>query len=274
MTTITRPALRYYGGKWRIAPWVISHFPPHINYLEPCGGAASVLLQKPPSKLETYNDLDNRIVNFFQVLRDRPDELINALRLTPWARAEFEACQTLALDPLENARRFAVLCWQSVSKPGGSWRVMYNYADRPKPMPADLVDIDHLHHIAQRLKQVQIECKNALKVIEQYDNPDSLIYFDPPYLPDTRVNSKNYYHVDQDEQFHHQAAEVLHQAKGLVVISGYAHPLYQRLFEARGWPRFDKRTQANSGAIRVESVWLSPRTYKALNNESLQRRMF
>jgi len=81
-----RPALRYYGGKWKLAPWIISHFPEHQNYVEPCGGAASVLLQKPRSPLETYNDLDGNVVNFFRVLRDQPDELIRKIRLTPWAR--------------------------------------------------------------------------------------------------------------------------------------------------------------------------------------------
>ena len=89
-TTIKRPALRYYGGKWNLAPWIISFFPPHKNYVEPCGGAASVLLQKPRSPLETYNDFDGNVVNFFRVLRDRPDELIRKIRLTPWARAEYE----------------------------------------------------------------------------------------------------------------------------------------------------------------------------------------
>lgn len=92
---IKRPALRYYGGKWKLAPWIISHFPAHKNYVEPCGGAASVLLQKPRSPLETYNDLDGNVVNFFRVLRDRPDELIRKIRLTPWARAEYE----LSLQP-------------------------------------------------------------------------------------------------------------------------------------------------------------------------------
>src|SRR5919204_6638148 len=78
----TRPALRWFGGKWRLAGWIISHFPPHAAYCEPYGGAASVLLRKPPARLETWNDLHGRLVNFFQVLREQPDELVAALQLT------------------------------------------------------------------------------------------------------------------------------------------------------------------------------------------------
>ena len=96
-----RPALRYYGGKWNLAPWIISHFPPHKNYVEPCGGAASVLLQKPRSPLETYNDLDGNVVNFFRVLRDKPEELIRQIELTPWSRDEFEICRNPSTEPLE-----------------------------------------------------------------------------------------------------------------------------------------------------------------------------
>lgn len=75
----TRPALRYYGGKWRIGQWVISHFPAHECYVEPYGGGASVLLQKARSPLEVYNDLDGAAVNFFRVLRERQGELARSV---------------------------------------------------------------------------------------------------------------------------------------------------------------------------------------------------
>src|SRR3990167_9397763 len=103
-----RPALRYYGGKWNLAPWIIGHFPPHKNYVEPCGGAASVLLQKPRSPLETYNDLDGNVENFFRILRDFSAELIRRISLTPWAREEYELSFRPTDDPIEQARRFFV----------------------------------------------------------------------------------------------------------------------------------------------------------------------
>lgn len=268
-----RPALRYYGGKWRLAPWVISHFPPHTNYVEPCGGAASVLLQKPPSPLETYNDLDFRLVNFFQVLRNRPDDLLRAIRLTPWSRAEFERCRVESSDPLENARRWWVLCWQSISKVGGSWRSMYDYDKRPRSAALDGVEIDHLYQVAERLKMVQIEQRDALLVIEQYDNAQTLTYFDPPYLPVTRVN-RCYYDLDVDEMFHIDAAKLLLKAKGMVVVSGYKSGLYAELYEDRGWKRVDSPTVATNGSKRVESLWLSPRTAEALQQSVRQLGMF
>lgn len=262
--TSLRPAIRYYGGKNKIADWIISYFPVHVNYVEPCGGAASVLLRKPPSKLETFNDLDDRIVNFFRVLREDPEELIRRIRLTPWARAEFELCQELTEDPMENARRWFVLCWQSVSKPGGSWRSMYDYSARPRSAPMDGIEIDHLYVIADRFKLVQIEHRDALDVIQLYQGKETLIYFDPPYVKSTRVN-KDYYAFDVDDEFHIAAAQILLEAEGFVVVSGYPSELYTELYESHGWERRDKDTVANKGAKRTESIWLSPRTAKALS---------
>jgi len=103
---ITRPALKYYGGKWILADWIISFFPDHINYVEPCGGAASVLLRKSLSPLETYNDINGRVVNFFKVLRDQPEALVAKIKLTPWSRTEQRLARELSEDPIEDARRF------------------------------------------------------------------------------------------------------------------------------------------------------------------------
>jgi len=103
---IKRPALRYYGGKWNLAPWIISHLPPHHSFIDLCGGGASVLLRKERSNLETYNDLDGNVVNFFRVLRDEPDALIQKIKLTPWAREEHELSRQSCEDKVESARRF------------------------------------------------------------------------------------------------------------------------------------------------------------------------
>jgi DNA adenine methylase len=261
-TTIKRPALRYFGGKWNLAPWIISYFPPHANYVEPCGGAASVLLQKTPSDLETFNDLDDRVINFFRVMREQPDELIRLLQFTPWSRSEFEYCQQDSDIPLEQARRFFVLCWQSISKPGGYWRSMYDYTPRPRSAPSDGIEIEHLYLVAERFKKVQIEHKDALEVIQQYDNANALIYFDPPYVASTRTNQKMY-RYETDVEFHREAAEILDQAKGFVVVSGYESELYRDLYEQRGWHRFNSNSVATNGAKRIESLWLNPRAVQA-----------
>ena len=104
----SRPPLRYHGGKWRIAPWIIGQLPEHDAYVEVFGGAAGVLLRKPRSPIEVYNDLDNQVVNFFTVVRCRGTcaELARAVDLTPFSRAEFELAHEPSGDPVEAARRF------------------------------------------------------------------------------------------------------------------------------------------------------------------------
>ena len=113
-TAITRPIVRYYGSGWNRAQWTISHFPSHVTYCEPFFGSGSVLLRKPPSKLEIANDLDGRVMAFFQVLRERPAELVEALRLTPWHEGEYLESLEPATDLLEEARRFFLSSWASV----------------------------------------------------------------------------------------------------------------------------------------------------------------
>jgi DNA adenine methylase len=256
-----RPALRYYGGKWKLAPWIISHFPEHKNYVEPCGGAASVLLQKPRSPLETYNDLDGNVVNFFRVLRDKPDELIRKIKLTPWARAEYELSLTPAGDDVERARQFFARAWMgrgAVCECTG-WR--YDRYDC-RSVAHDLLS-DAPAVVAERLQGVQIEHRDALDVIRDFDCADALIYFDPPYVNETRSHRTEYV-IDQFDDFHHAAAELLRTCAGYVVVSGYACPLYADLYERHGWQRVDTLAQTNSGGKRVESLWLSPRTAEAL----------
>ena len=107
----TRPILRYHGGKWRLAPWILQHLPEHRVYIEPFAGAASVLLRKAPASLEVLSDLNGRLVNVFEVLRDpaRAAALIEGLRLTPYAEREYRVCRQPAEDPVEDARRLLVL---------------------------------------------------------------------------------------------------------------------------------------------------------------------
>ena len=132
-----RPALRWFGGKWRLGPWIVQHLPPHAAYCEPYGGAASVLLRKPPARLETWNDLHGRLVSFFRVLRERPDELVRLLALTPYARQEYEQAREVAADPLEDARRFYILAAQGrVGAAGAAERGRV----RPSVLYAELYD--------------------------------------------------------------------------------------------------------------------------------------
>lgn len=267
-----RPALRYYGGKWKLAPWIISHFPPHQNYVEPCGGAASVLLQKPRSPLETYNDLDGAVVNFFRVLRDRPDDLIRKIRLTPWARAEYELSLEPCGDEVERARRFAISCYMSYNGGTGSangltgWRYLRDIRGRGTLASKDFTD-NRLQEIASRLLDVQIENKDYREVLKLHDSDVALFYIDPPYVSNERTHGTDWYLYEWTNDQHTEAAGLLRQCAGYVVISGYACDLYRELYEDHGWQRVDKEAQTNSGGKRIESLWLSPRTWAALHQD-------
>jgi len=242
--------------------------------VEPCGGAASVLLQKPRSPLETYNDLDGNVVNFFRVLRDKPDELMRKLRLTPYAQEEYFLSLQPSTDEVEQARRFFVMLWMSMQggshdSAKGSWRTQTNavHADggtRWAKPPAQFMDaVESVDDIAQRFRYVQIANDSAMKLIANYDNADALIYFDPPYVSTERAAPERYA-LEWTESDHVAAAELLRTCAGYVVVSGYACPLYADLYERHGWQRVDTVAQTNSGGKRVESLWLSPRTVEAL----------
>jgi len=264
-----RPALRYYGGKWNLAEWIIGYFPEHRNYVEPCGGAASVLLQKPRSPLETYNDIDGDVVNFFRVLRDQPDELIRRIRLTPWAREEYENARFASGDDIERARLFFVSGWMSISgaafEKSTGWR---STSFNGQSFVPHLFQFEYckntLQIIAERLIGVQIEHMDAAYVIERYGaTADTLIYFDPPYVQATRT-ATDQYRFEVDSNFHVTTAELLRQTPAHVIVSGYACNLYRDLYEAYGWQRYDVNSQGNTGSERIESLWLSPRTADAI----------
>lgn len=220
------------------------------------------MLQKPRSPLETVNDLDGNVVNFFRVLRDNPDELIRKIRLTPWAREEYAASiQPPEGDPIERARLFWARCWMTID--GSGRDTGFRVSTTSKQTPAALMeDIPSLWYIVDRLAGVQVENKDAIETIKIYDNAEALIYFDPPYVVETRAH-KEKYAEEVDGPFHINAAATLRNCEGFVIVSGYACPLYAELYEAHGWKRIDRMAQTNSGGKRVESLWLNPRTVEA-----------
>lgn len=265
---VSRPALRYFGGAWLRAAWIAAFFPPaggpgHRGYLEPCAGAASVLFHKPPCKVETLNDLDGRVVNFFRVLRDRPAELIEAIELTPWGEDEYHRALRPCRRPLEDARRFFLICWASVRggpNPGpGDFR-WQKALTRRSAATQDVARLDQLHEAAARLRRTQIMNRDALDLIGDVIHADKtgdyLIYFDPPYLHGTRTNRRGYRH-EVDDDWHVAAAGLLRRARGPVVVSGYPSPLYAELYEAHGWRRYERPFVTNSGGKRMEAVWVN-----------------
>ncbi|PHJ65038.1 hypothetical protein VF04_04445 [Nostoc linckia z7] len=256
------PALRYFGGKHRDAARIISHLPPHEIYCEVFGGGASVLLQKTPSDFEVYNDLSKDVTNFFRVLRDRQDELIRAIELTPYSRDEWKRSFEIADDPVEAARRLYVRSWQSYSADAiayknSGWRFQYQKHQGFNNVVANFNRVNHLWELAARFKQVQIENDSAIAVIERYGrNPNCLIYCDPPYVHSTRTESGNYLYEMSDAE-HKKLAESLHSAKAMVVLSGYDCELYQELY--KDWRLIQWTTLINGNKrTATESLWISP----------------
>ena len=272
----TRPALRYLGGKWRLAPWIISHFPPHRVYVEPYGGAASVLLRKPRSEGEVWNDLDGELVNYFEVLRDPglAARLCQQLRLTPYARAEFEGAYEPCEEPVERARRLVVRSFMGFGSNAGNLGRNTGFrgdARRKYCTPAREWGQfpEALEAIVARVQSgVQLERRPALDVIRQRDGADTLFYVDPPYLHDTRGAKRkhgalhNAYAHEMDDAAHGALLERLTEAAGLVVLSGYRCPLYD--FWLRGWRRIDRQAYAHGALSRTESLWLNPAAAGAL----------
>ena len=271
MSKIKRPALKYYCGKWRLAPWVISHFPPHTHYIEPCFGGGNILLRKPPAPLETVNDLNGRLINFFKVLRDQPSKLIELIDLTPWAQEEYEQSKTGHDNSLEDARQFFVMSWMSVNGaplPTG-FRVTKTRAGRGTIPPRDIIN-HSLRQVAERIKTIQILCMGAVQFIDKFsDDPDSLIYFDPPYPQSTRTGA--FYGLwDGFDALHAPAAALLRSSRAHVLVSGYRCNEYHELYEKYGWIRLDKEHRAQANRKRIESLWIAPRTYAALKDMAIE----
>lgn len=260
--------MRYFGGKWRLAPWIISHFPKHRIYVEPFGGAGSVLLRKERAYAEVYNDTDADVVNLFRQARDNGDKLVRALALTPFSRDEFGASHDREGSPLERARRMVVRSYQGFAADSVTSRCASGFranSNRSGSTPAhDWARYpDALRMVCERLRGVVIENRPATQVMEAHDGPETLHYVDPPYVHDTRqrVRSHGYAHEMTDAD-HEALVTFLQGLKGMVVLSGYAHPIYDEAL--RGWSRVDTRALADGALERTESLWLSPSVSNSL----------
>jgi len=277
--TVRSPVIRYHGGKYRLAPWVIEHFPPHRCYVEPFGGAAGVLIQKPRAYAEVYNDLDGDIVNLFRVLRSpsASSMLIEALTLTPYAREEFDSAYEPTLDPVERARRTIVRASMGFGSAGATKGTTgFRVDTRRKYGTAQ--DIwarypDTVRPVCERLTGVMIENRPAIDIIRQHDAPDTLIYVDPPYMHETRCGGAKhgrYYECEMSDGDHAELLEVLNSATSMVVLSGYSSEMYTDALT--GWLRADTiaRISAARGTTnRTESLWLNHACATALHGGSL-----
>lgn len=269
-----RPPFPYYGAKGRLAPWIVGHMPrEHRVYVEPFAGSAAVLFARPrPAAHEILNDLDGNVVTFFRMLRDREQDLVRALTLTPYSRDEYLTADLEAssnLDDLERARRFFVRTTQSFNACGAaagkraSWSNGMRRGSSQATTVADLVD--RLYAAAARLRRVVVENRAAADVVRLYDAPDAVLYCDPPYLDSTRTGRRenrmgDYQYDTSSDDEHRELAEVLHGCRSAVLLSGYASPLYDELYG--DWDRVEVAVQrpttnrrGHTGTAGVEVVW-------------------
>lgn len=254
-----RPALRYHGGKWMLAPWIISNFPEHRIYVEPFGGAASVLLRKERSYSEIYNELDPEIVNVFKVARDDGDRLQRRLVMTPFARIEFKESYTYTQNPIDKARYTIVKSFMGFGSDSIQNKSGFRAnSHRSGTTPAhDWVNYgEAFPFLIERLKGVVIESRDALDVIKQHDNPTTFFYVDPPYLHSTRQSGKRY-RFEMTEAEHIQLALVLNRTKGRVMLSGYDSALYRRLYKPSKWRMVKRKALADGARARIEVLWMN-----------------
>jgi DNA adenine methylase len=213
-------AADYPGSKWSLVEKIITLFPSRTTYVEPFFGSGAVYFNKPVSKIETINDLNGRVYNFFKVCRENPGELARRIMLTPHSRQEHRLCEEIDQDPIEDARRFLINSWQSI---GGiqlyktGWRSnidklggkLHEWNDLP----------ERIMEVAGRLKQTQIENQDAIKLLQRYNRSEVLAYVDHPYLMDVR--KCRYYKTELEDERHLELLELLKDFKGKVVLSGY-----------------------------------------------------
>ena len=260
---ISRPVLRYPGGKYKLAKWVISYFPQHEFYVEPFCGAASVLMRKPRTQGEIINDLDGDVVNVFRVLRDleQAKELERLLRLTPFAYEEYKRAYDSTDDPVERARRmifrsFASIGSDGVSRRNSGFRGLKNNETSVTAAQEWARYPEAIQAFVDRLQYVLIEQRPALHLLKLYDRKETLFYVDPPYLMSTRSKSSVLYANELSEHDHIELSNALHLLKGMVVLSGYSSRLYEELYS--DWKKISKSSTAQNGKGRVECLWLSP----------------
>ena len=260
----------WYGGKAYYAEWLISRFPEHRVFVEPFGGAANVLLRKPPSEVEIYNDVDDRVVNLFSVIRSPSQfkKLQAALELTPYSRTEFARLLKAkpTKDPVEKARRFFAICRQARGGIGMSRLTENAWAtskrtrrEMAEPVSKYLSAIDGLADVAARFRTVVIEARPAIEIIAKYDGADTFFYLDPPYMPETRHGQKaDTYAHEMSAEDHEALLDALLKTEGKAMLSGYAAPLYEK--KLKKWRREELKTKAhmsNSGQERTEVIWFN-----------------
>lgn len=272
-------AFGWYGGKYSHLGWLLPLLPGCQHYCEPFGGSAAVLLNRSHSPVETYNDIDGEVVNFFRVLRDQKRALLEAIGLTPFSREEFEkaiSLSTKGISDLEKARRFFIRARQvriglAQRASSGRWAHcrLTSRAGMAGAVSRWLGSVEGLSEIAQRLLRVQIENSPAIDVIKRYDSKETLFYCDPPYPHESRGDSSAYGY-EMTNRDHRKLADILRCVEGKVALSSYHCNLMDQLYS--GWTCIEAPIKKchSVKAPRREVLWVNYSTEKEQECNSLQ----
>jgi DNA adenine methylase len=273
--TSPAPVSKIAGAKWRVADWLVSHFPPHATYLEPFFGSGAAFFTKQPAPVELINDLDCNVVNLFQILRTHAADLALLMTLTPWCQDEYHNCVIALREPftpetssleqrLERARQFLTASWQMFGRKNvtsrNGWR--HRYLASKSPVVGWNKLPDRILNAAERLMHTQISRENAVKLIRNCNNKDVLIYADPPYLAETRGHGNLYHHEFKTPEQHLELIDALESHLGSVVLSGYDSSLYAA--HLKHWQRFEIAARVQSNQCRTEVIWLNPTAKRRL----------
>lgn len=262
-----RIAFGWYGGKFSHLNWLLPLLPNTTHFCEPFGGAGSVLINREPSPVETYNDLDEEVTNFFKVLRNNREELLSIIGLTPFSRQEFEYAinnsngKGKKLPDIERARLFYIRARQvrtglaqTASK--GRWAncLKTSRAGMAGAVSRWLGGVESLEYIATRFLRVQIENDDAISVIKRYDSDETLFYCDPPYPHESR-GDKNAYLFEMSNEEHIRLANLLNSVKGKVAVSGYDCKIMNELYD--NWNKVVAPTKKalSVKSDRTEVLW-------------------
>lgn len=249
--------LRYPGSKWNLAGRIVELLPEHKTYLEPYFGSGAVLFTKKTSAIETVNDLNDDVVNLFQVIQQEPEALAEKLFLTPYSRKIYDgAWEVRPEDEIDKALNFVIRSvmshgFRNIEKSG--WKMDINGRERAYAVKHwnDLPEL--VQEMTLRLKQVQIECRPAVELIEKHSREDVCMYVDPPYVLSTRTRKQ--YTVEMEDHDHEELLDILNQSKAKILLSGYDSELYNK--RLRNWERMEFAATAEKGLPRTEILWMN-----------------
>ncbi|MCT3788690.1 DNA adenine methylase [Elizabethkingia anophelis] len=258
-------AINYFGGKYQWLEQLYNFFPEHTHFLDLFCGSMTVTLNKVASGLDTANDLDGSVINFFKVLRDQPDTLLQQLHLTPVSRQEYKDCYPIySENPIEWARRFFVRCRMSFQGSGLKEHTGFNACVNTtekglsKNVSKYLSAVERLPEVIERLKRIQIESLDYKECIKKYDRKGTFIYVDPPYELRMR-NYKKWYNLEfENDNDHIDLRDSLTGVKSMAMVSGYESDFYKDLYKDWEFIKLKPRRHSMKDTkLQEECIWIN-----------------